>query len=324
MKNIHELVTDIRALINGPRKQAALLREHKIWGMLCSSLDVIGDTECALAAYLAGSNSQGDKNDPHIESGNLYLTFYGVLQVLFVQDDAVKHLYKSLGFTRSPNSTVDAIRETRNDAVGHPTNRDRERGKKVDPSFFFISRPTLSRWGCQLLTFRSDGTSDFRSLHVRKMVEDQREAVKTWLNEVITHLKAQEMAHREQFKGKKLTEAFPETIGYYHEKISETIAGTGQLPRSSGAELLELIRGAVELFKAELAARGAADAFETVNRVVEEIAYPMGELLGFLQNAPESTLNEKDAEIFHFYLYNKIKQLISMAREIDADYEATL
>src|SRR5512135_3253506 len=98
MKTIHELESEIRDIINSPRKQAALLRNHSTWGMLCSSLDVIGDTECALAAYLAGSNLEEVKRGDYlIESGNLYLTLYGVLQVLFVQQDAVSHLHESLG-----------------------------------------------------------------------------------------------------------------------------------------------------------------------------------------------------------------------------------
>jgi len=126
MTTIYELEYTIRDLINRPRKQAALLKSHSTWGMRCSSLDVIGDTECALAAYLAGIDSEEKGHDQLIEAGNLYLTLYGVLQVLFVQQDAVTYVHESLGLTKSPNPTVDAIRETGNDAVGHPILPDKE------------------------------------------------------------------------------------------------------------------------------------------------------------------------------------------------------
>jgi hypothetical protein len=318
MTTIHELESEIRDFINSPRKQAALLKSHATWGMLCSSLDVIGDTECALAAYLAFNESGGDQGDYIIESGNLYLTLYGVLQVLFVQQDAIEHLHQSLGMTKSPNPTLDQIRENRNDAVGHPTNR---RNRK---HFCFVSRPTLSRWGCELLTMQADGTSDFKALDIRKMVEEQREAVKNWLSEIITQLKAQEMSHREEFKGKKLADAFPQTLGYYHEKISETIDGQRQVPRSFGAGLLESIQGYIQAFKDELTARGASDAYEPVSYVLEELDYPMRELSQFLQGSPESKLNERDADIFHSFIRSKLEELIRMAREIDADYEEEL
>jgi hypothetical protein len=322
MKTIHELESEIRDFVNSPRKQATLLKSNATWGMLCSSLDVIGDTECALAAYLVTENSPGKKEDYIIESGNLYLTLYAVLQVLFVQDDAVKHLHESLGLARTPNATVTQIREVRNDVIGHPTKRDRKGGGITE--FCCVSRPTLSRSGCEVLTMRADGTSDFKTINIREMVEQQREAVKTWLSEIIAQLKAQEMAHRDEFKGKKLADAFPQTLGYYHEKIGETIDARGQLPRTSGAGLLESIQGNIQTFKEGLQERGIADAYDAVNYVLEELDYPMKELSQFLQGSPDSKLNERDADIFHFFIRRKLEELIRMAHEIDADYDERL
>src|SRR4051794_28180115 len=104
MKTIHELESEIRDFVNSPRKQAALFRCRATWGMLCSSLDVIGDTELALSAYLASTEAKPKDQDYLITTGNLYLTLYGVLQVLFVQQDAVRHLSESLGITLSQNT----------------------------------------------------------------------------------------------------------------------------------------------------------------------------------------------------------------------------
>src|SRR5271154_2253812 len=52
VKSISKLVSDVRDLINAPRKQYVLLQDLANWKMLCSCLDAIGDTELAFVAFL--------------------------------------------------------------------------------------------------------------------------------------------------------------------------------------------------------------------------------------------------------------------------------
>jgi len=52
MENIANLESEIRDLINQPRKKHFLLMDSAQWYQLCSSMDVIGDTELAIDAYL--------------------------------------------------------------------------------------------------------------------------------------------------------------------------------------------------------------------------------------------------------------------------------
>lgn len=51
--SISDLESRIRDLINEPRTQYALLKKKDLWEQLCSSLDVMGDTELAIAAFTA-------------------------------------------------------------------------------------------------------------------------------------------------------------------------------------------------------------------------------------------------------------------------------
>ena len=109
-------IKEIRDLINSPRKQNELLGKNALWLMLCSCMDTIQDTEIALESYLTEDidNSQRGKN---------YLNTYGALQALFVQQDAVENLHTALGIPYVEDSSLKQIREIRNDAAGHPTNR---------------------------------------------------------------------------------------------------------------------------------------------------------------------------------------------------------
>ena len=316
MTPIHDLESQIRDFINAPRRQAALIEDKAVWGMLCSSLDVLGDTELAMEAYLNGGGEIAKgraKADHLIETGSLYVSLYGILQIVFVQQDAVKHLAEALKFDYAHDPRLKVIREVRNDAIGHPT----KRGKAE--AFNFISRMTLSRTGCRMLTLRADGTSEFKDIDVLGMITEQREAVATALAGILAKLKEDEMAHRKQFEGNKLADAFPATLGYYHEKISETI--DGRMPGSFGASILESVAGYITTFKEELANRGLLEAYDSLTYEFEVLEYPIAELLKYFLQLHESKLNAKDAKIFHHFIRNHIKTLIDIAKEIDQEYE---
>ena len=79
--SISILEQELREFINHPRRQAGLLSDVASWNIICSALDVVGDTELALDAYL---NLQQLSTD-----GEKYLMVHGVLQVMEVQQDAV-------------------------------------------------------------------------------------------------------------------------------------------------------------------------------------------------------------------------------------------
>jgi hypothetical protein len=226
MEEIQQLQSIIRDFINSPRKQFALGQARAGWNMLCSSLDVIGDTELAFDAYMENLKSPAT-------TGELYTLLYGIMQALFIQQDAVKHAIEALGLEPISNLVLDDIREVRNDSMGHPTKRGK--GK----SFNFITRVSMSRSGFTLMTAFPDQDPTFRHVNVVQHINDQRDILKTVLTQVIEKFRKEEMDHRAEFKDEKLERIFPQTLGYYYEKIAETIHG-GR-PPTLGASMLGLI-----------------------------------------------------------------------------------
>ena len=71
MVTTSELEQEIRNIINDPRTHVQLSRDPSAFSKLCSSLDVLGDTELALDAYLGGNE--------HASFGEKYLFVFGVL-----------------------------------------------------------------------------------------------------------------------------------------------------------------------------------------------------------------------------------------------------
>src|SRR4051794_31794598 len=80
----------IRDIVNTARRSSALLQNRQQWFQLCSAMDAIGDTQLAVRAFL-DEPMKDAKSD-----GWSYLVVYGILQVLYVQQDAAKMLASCL------------------------------------------------------------------------------------------------------------------------------------------------------------------------------------------------------------------------------------
>lgn len=114
-----DLVDKIRERINSIEKQRSLVENLKKWLQLTSSLDVIEDS-CLSVEYYCNSVFPEDV-------GGKYLYIYGLLQALFLEQDAANGISVSL-FGKAIDWQNEyqgafAVREIRNDVSGHPTNR---------------------------------------------------------------------------------------------------------------------------------------------------------------------------------------------------------
>lgn len=311
MKSISELEQEIRDFINSPRKRSDLIKDSADWSKLCSSLDVIGDTELALDSYL--------QIDEPASFGEKYLNIYGVLQALFIQQDAVTHLSEALGLTYTVDPLITQIREIRNDSSGHPTKRGGGKGR----AFNHISRISMERHSFKLMTTYPNADPKFTDVDVTKLIESQRSILLNTLTSVIEKLKEEEMEHREKHQDKKLVDIFSNSIGYYCEKVAETLSGG--LPPEFGASLVKSMIDSIQAFKSELESRGVLEAYEdSVGYYSEILEYPLNELHNYLIDPPESKLNGKDAEIFLSFIRKNMDIMIQMAGEIDEEYEAEL
>ncbi|MDP2923506.1 MAG: hypothetical protein Q8O30_07320 [Candidatus Omnitrophota bacterium] len=90
------------------------------WNLACVSMDALEDTLLALNYYEKHKGSNCD--------GARYLRLYGVLQSIFIQQDAIKFLCKILiGCFEEGKyklSSWKEIRDLRNLTVGHPLNKN--------------------------------------------------------------------------------------------------------------------------------------------------------------------------------------------------------
>lgn len=309
---VQKQANQIRDYINNPRKHYELRQNKALFSQLCSSLDVIGDTEEAIAAFKA--KEFGDSKAAH------YLAVYGLLQAIYVQQDAVNNLCESLGIPERINKylKLKEIREIRNDTVGHPTRRDKQKGRPS--SYHHISRMSLNQTGFKLASFFSDGTSQFRSINIPELIEEQRRFISEILSTLIANLEAEEKAHKEKFCMEKLVDIFPDTLVYNFEKIFEGIF------REDNAEFaalnLEQVSEVTHNFRKAIGRRNM-DFYESLeddyNRIEHTIAH-LGQYFRSKMTSEKSEIEEPTAHIFATFLHSQVDNLKQYANQIDNEY----
>jgi hypothetical protein len=313
---MYEYTERIREFVNETRRQHVLLKNRDLWSQLCSCLDVLGDSQLAIDAY---STVEFGKSD-----GANYLALYGLLQALFLQQDAVINLCESLKIPETIDNypRLKEIREIRNDSIGHPTKRNRRKDKST--SYHFILQPSLCSNSFKLLSCYSDGKNEFKDITISNFIADQKEYISKILESIITKLEYDEKAHKEKFRMEKLVSIFPSHLQYDLSKLRE---GTRKNERAPQGDIAVLsIRRTLQNFQQALAKRGIElETYDSIKYLYKELEYPLCELEEFFQcviNEKEPKNNEKAAYIFADFVTRKIEELIQIADEIDKDYSS--
>jgi hypothetical protein len=294
MTRTQELEREIRGFINAPRKQGLLLKDRAKWAKLCSSLDVIGDAELALESYLG-------RKTPPADTGELYILMYGVLQVLYAQQDAVKHLNESLGLPYARTAALTAVRTTRNEAVGHPTSSG------YGKAFNFISRITLCEGGFEMMTLGADGSHQTRHINMPDQIAQQRAEVGSALLATLSALREEETLHRRQFRGTALASLLPSAV-------ADNIGGT-----AADGQTLESVDEHVARLRSELEKRDLLSKHSSALHLLAEIENSATQLRGLFSQTPSSVASDEATEV-RLALASKLRGFMGLASEVDADY----
>lgn len=176
-------MSEIRDLINMPRRQHILMQDLSMWDMLCESMDAIGDMDKVLEDFL--------KEDVDgLDTGMRFSLAFDVLDSLVAQQSAVAELYEALAIQYSKDSSLEKIRQICIDAMEKATD--------------------------------IENTKAFNSVDIPELIAIQRSILRKSLNNVIKTLTKEELKHREKFEGSRLSSAFG-FITYPFEKIFDAI-----------------------------------------------------------------------------------------------------
>ena len=280
---------------------------------MCSSLDVIGDADLAIDAYL--------NNDFPKCEGSKYLQVYGILQALFIQQGAVKHLCESLSMPIKLESYRDLldIRDIRNESIGHPTKKG---SKKELNTYHFILRPTISKAGFQLMTCCEKGKIEFKNILIDDITKKQRNILSGILQSLTEKLRSEEQAHKKRFGMDKLADIFSQAH-YFVEKIYDGLRGGDKIPIGKiGIQMIK--KEILGKFASKLKEREIEiETYDSVKYTYDLLGYPIDNLntyLNQLEDKKKVNIDAQTAYIFWFFVSEHIKELEQIAKDIDDEY----
>jgi hypothetical protein len=283
------------------------------WHQLCAAMDIVEDTEQAIDAYI--------ENDFPSHVGEKYLRIYGILQGLYLQQDALVELIDAIRPTKSikPRDVLTEelkqVRFVRNAAVGHPA----KHGRNAPFSTHAIVQHSMGKDGFSLHSYPPKTGKSFQDISVMKLIEKQRAETTLILTEVIEELREREKSDREQFREVKLAETF-HLVGYAFEKINEELYGKSMGALSTWG--VDHLRESLAQFEKELQSRGlSVESFASVKYLYrDEIEYPLTELRKFLYGEASETASRKGALVYSDALRSYFDELRQLAQEIDQEY----
>ncbi|MEX1014966.1 MAG: hypothetical protein WDZ80_07465 [Candidatus Paceibacterota bacterium] len=312
MSIIHELIFKITKLagkvrehINTHRYQSILLDKANVWNQLCSSLDVIDDTKDAINSYLDIDHTK--------DTGTKYLSTYGILQALFIQQDALKNLSECFDIDFDKDQRLQKIRYLRNASVGHPTKLIRDKKSY----YFHISRPSLKKEGFDLIQYDGSKSAKFIRVNILELIQDQLEVIVDKYRIVVNELIEIDQQHKEMFMGNNLQDIFHSGIDYSFQKVSSGIEASTGGDKEWGESNLKIIREAYNEFKNELSKR---------NELNDWTAHELNEYFHAISRIEEFYSDETDwitttdAHIFVDYIRTNHKNFVTIAKEIDETY----
>ncbi|WP_417227136.1 hypothetical protein [Amphritea sp.] len=304
---ILELQESIYEYINTNRYQADLIRDLSVWNQICSSLDVISDTTMAILSYCTGTYPN--------DKGLQYIYTYGLLQSLFIQQDAVKNLTKAFGQDYEISDELKQIRNIRNSAIGHPTYEP----VKKNVYYTYLSRNTLSKNGFSYMRSSGNGEDVFHDVNVEEILEAQLLGVLEKYKYISDVLKKADEEHKEKYKEILVVDIFPSSMSYSFQKVAQGICSPEKGNVSFGGSMLESIERTYRSFEKELMDRNELQGNESLKYDLDQYFHAIDKLRKYFNNQAEG-MTERDARVYHYYIKEKHSHFVKIAEEYDEEY----
>ena len=298
-----DLIKRIRKHIQRLERMSLLIPNRKKWIGITASIDVLEDSSWAIEYYV--------ENDYPSDMKGKYLYTYGLLQALFVQQDAVENIYevffdeKIKWKEEYPKAYV--VREMRNDVTGHPLNRD---------NHFFIYLVQMYMKKDSISYLKDDVKTlenEMIKVNLMESIEDSAKCINHVLARVLEKLDSEHKVYIMNHKDVKMVDIF-RSLSYAREKI---------VCRDSVMEpaLYKITKDMVKNCKEEVIKRygsiSAIDAYDSIFKDVDE-------LYDLIDNGvPNSNMSQKDEVVYRLKenLILKLEALEGLCKETDEYFE---
>lgn len=244
----------LRDNVNTVAVRSHLPHDQGKWRRCCAALDAAADVEEGIQAY--------DRAPEFSAHDNGYLLVYGLMQCLYVQQDALKVLFDSLGGIRDPGGQyshtfawddypgMKRVREVRNEACGHPAAGDKE------SAVHFIMKCSISKAGFRYGSISTEtGDQRWRTVDVdlRQLIGDQQSDAIRCLDNMIFRTNARQRLHTEGVRNARVEGCFSFDLIERIPTLPELVCDD----RQAALDIIKDVRRAQQAFARQLRQAGS-------------------------------------------------------------------
>jgi hypothetical protein len=317
---IENKIRKIRDFVTQRRIQDKLMGNKPRYLQLCSCMDTVGDTQDAINAYVENIDKKAENK------GELYLIVYGLLQSIFVQQDACIDMAATLSIDDHIRnySELFNIRETRSQIIGHPTNYSHKR--MHGNSYNTIIQHSLSRKSLEFISDNNPVGKTINEVNIEDIIAKQELYISEILDKILKEIKLRDDQHKKLFREVKLSSCFtaPNDVFYFCEKILNFLRHSDQEFSGLGEFGIEGVGRSLKNFSSMLEERGIKiETYPGIELVFNECDYPIKkikEYIGSVTKKENPNMDKEAVIIFGEYLFDRLKELGGMAEEIDNEY----
>ena len=318
---IHKLSQSIRDILFSAVTEHLFLKSVDNRFQIVACLDTIEDVQLAIDEYRRIDLSEDQTNE-----GKLYLAVYGVLQGMFLQQDALMNLANAIGipFRLDDYPSLKDIREIRNRIVGHPTSYKRRKSE----SYYAIDRSSLSLKRLDVMEYKREGGQvQVASVDVMQELSDNESLIVQALKDLRGKMEGDIDKHKAEFRNRQLASIFHKSLDYMCEKLlTGALDSNSENDRYPAAAAIKVIDGKLSDLNNALSERGKPpEAWAGVDLVWHELRYPMAALRAFYLGG-DNGIQAPDPEavrIFALFVKSKLHELRDICCEIDEYYESS-
>ncbi|MDP1690112.1 MAG: hypothetical protein Q8L52_02825 [bacterium] len=200
--NLQDRIRELRDLINSSicyKQDAWNRKDEGSWSKLWTAVDNLEDTQLAIDEYVSLKNFSR-------------LAVYGLLQSMYVQQDAISHLEKAINIPipdwKKDYPGLSNIRDIRNETIGHPISE-----KGIYTSISHTDNLNVLDY----VVWSKEGFQH-KTIDLKDIVNTQHNLLIKEIERVMEKISTDEELHRHNFKDKSLLPLLVST-GYLIQKL---------------------------------------------------------------------------------------------------------
>jgi len=186
--SLFNYVSKLFDIVSSTKFQKKYLQDSYTILQVKSALYVLQDTQQVIDLYLSNDLSGETANYNRLQLTALdYLHVYGILQSLYLQQDAARILRKTFNKGSLPKdkySTLKKIRDIRNHCIGHPADR-------YDEGLSFIAQGEVSQYRFKYVDF-NDGKPEPKSVDIKELIEKQNTIIEKFVHGIFDQLSTED------------------------------------------------------------------------------------------------------------------------------------